>query len=91
MITYPIYFLNGTCPHCASDGLSYLDKFGKETKMLIYPINNIICRSCNRRFFIQWNKDEEGTFIPVTCAKSSITKFENRVAEFTILNRRKLE
>lgn len=88
MISYPIYFLDMTCPHCASN-TRFLDRNGNLSKTIIYPVEYIVCTNCKRRFFIEWiNKGDK--MVPVTCAKSSIDEFEKEISEVSIKNRRKL-
>lgn len=89
MISYPVYFYNLTCPHCASKGLQFLDRSGKTVKSLIYPVGYIVCNNCKRRFFIEW-LDYEGKKVPVTCSRASIKDFEKEICKVSIENRRKI-
>ncbi len=88
-INYPIYFKDNTCPHCGSKSIIFLDKFNRECKNPIYPINYMICTKCKRKFFIQWISDKD-TMIPVTTSKDSLTIFENNIVKYSLEHKRKL-
>ena len=58
---YPIYFdKKNICVHCGAEGqLTFVDKFGNETKKEIYPFDHIKCKSCGRPYSILWQVDKE--------------------------------
>lgn len=87
MLRYPIYFEDRICPHCASTGISFLDKNGNNVKNPIYPVEYMVCMKCRRKFFIRWI-DKGTEKIPVPCSKATISDFEANIIDY-IHNKRK--
>ena len=81
MLKYPVYFEDRICPHCASPGMSFLDKNGNIVKNPIYPVEYMVCMKCRRKFFIRWI-DKDADKVPVACAKSTISEFETNIINF---------
>lgn len=77
---YPIYFeKNNICVHCGSEGqLTFVDKFGNETKREIHPFDHIKCKSCGRHFSILWQTDSNtGRMYPCAVDPSFKQEFIN--------------
>ena len=89
-IDYPIYFYDNTCVHCGAKAVVPIDKYDRPSKSMIYPIKNLQCMKCNRRYFINWIKDEDDNMIPVTSSKNEISLFEDDVVKYAAEHRRKL-
>ena len=79
---YPIYFdKKNICVHCGAEGrLTFVDKFGNETKKEIHPFDHIKCKACGRRYSIYWQVDpSNGRMYPCAVDPSFKQEFVNLV------------
>ena len=86
-VQYPIMFdRRNVCVHCGSEGsLTFVDKFGKETKKEIHPFDHIKCKNCGRHFSILWEKDNSnGKMYPIATDYGVKREFLNMISHTLI-------
>lgn len=87
---YPFSFTDGTCVHCAApQSLTFMDKYGKETKDPIYSATGLICKSCKTKFRIHWT-NIDGILYPLCCSDEYKDEVVDNMIKYALQNRRKL-
>ena len=85
---YPVYFeKRNVCVHCGAEGsLTFVDKFGRETKREIYPFDHIKCKACGREYSIMWQYDSDNPDVmyPTAVDPSIKQEFFNLLGANTI-------
>ena len=77
----PIAFNSNICVHCGAENeLTFVDKFGKETRSEVYPFDHIKCKKCGSQYSILWTRDDNtGRMRPSACDPSLKREFFNLV------------
>lgn len=82
---YPYFYYDyKICIHCGKKTVVPVDKFGRETKVMIYPVSHMICKSCNRSYFIKWIKDNNNEMIPICCDDNEKIEVAESIIESAI-------
>ena len=90
-VKYPIYYEDyRICLHCGSNNVVPINNFGKEEKLIIYPISYMICKSCNTRYKVNWVKNSKGEMIPTCCGEDVIYSIGEYIQHLAEERRRKL-
>ena len=72
---YPIYFEDyHKCINCGAPMVMPINQYGKDQKVMIYPITHMICKACGKEYFIKWI-DKDGKKIPVCCSDDDKKEF----------------
>lgn len=87
---YPIFYYNyKICIHCGSESVVPIDKFGRENKIMIYPITQMRCNRCNREYFIKWIKSpNDQSIIPICCSETDKFNTAESIIDSAITHKR---
>lgn len=88
-IKYPIFFYDyRICIHCGSHSVVPIDRFGRTSVNMIYPISYLQCKKCGTTYNIKWIKDENDKYIPTCCDIDSKRDVERNILLYAISQKR---
>lgn len=75
-VKLPFYFdKKNECVHCgAVNSLTFVDKFGRESKKEINAFDHIKCTKCRRVYSIKWEQEEGSTRMYPSAVDPSIKR-----------------
>lgn len=87
---YPIFFYNyHICIKCGSHNVVPIDKFGRESKSMIYPISKMRCKRCGTEYIVKWIT-KDGKRIPVCTGDDELHNIEDNIVEYSKAQKRKI-